>query len=200
MSAGGERTCGTCSLCCTVLRVDDLAKLGGRPCMHQRSEGGCGVYDRRPGICRAYRCAWLNGAFRDGDRPDGLGAVLDFVPRGDSVRLVVRQADPGAFAGSTRLQEIAEETRASMTVEIRDVADVLDPERPFRVLQPDGTELRVEGDRVEVLRAGAVVERRRKPWPERIVGRVASRIAAWRLSRWPSHEVRARPLSEPRSD
>ena len=84
--------------------------------------------------------------------------------------------------------------RRSMLVEIRDVEDVLDPRRPFRVLQPDGDELRIEGDRIEVIRAGRVIERRRLAWLARLVRWVSDRITSWRISRWPSHEQRAQKL------
>ena len=144
----------------------------------------------RPGICRAYRCAWLGGAFEDGDRPDRLGAVLDLQSRGDSVRLVVRQMDSGALSRSPRLQEIVSETRRSMPVEIRDVDDVLDPDRPYRVLQPDGDELEIEGDRVRVSREGQLLYEQRAPWLERTARATLQRVHAWRLRRWPSHEER----------
>ena len=88
------------------------------------------MHAQRPEICRAYRCAWLEGAFEETDRPDRLGAVLDFQSRGDSVRLVVRQMDAGALARSPRLQEIVSEVRRSLPVEIRDVDDVLASDRP----------------------------------------------------------------------
>ncbi len=182
--------CGSCSLCCTVLRVDELAKLGGRPCLHQRAEGGCAVHAVRPEICRAYRCAWLGGAFEDGDRPDRLGAVLDLQSRGDSVRFVVRQLDSGALDRSSRLREIVSEMRRSMAVEIRDVDDVLDPERPYRVLQPDGRDLEIEGDLVRARREGQLLYEQRAPWLERTARAIQQRVHAWRLRRWPSHEER----------
>ena len=144
----------------------------------------------RPGICRAYRCAWLDGAFEDGDRPDRLGAVLDLQSRGDSVRLVVRQMDGGALARSPRLQEIVSQVRCSMPVEIRDVDDVLDPDHPYRVLQPDGDDIEIEGDRVRVHRKGQLLYERRAPWLERTVRAIQQRVHAWRLGRWPSHEER----------
>ena len=162
--------------------------------MHQIAGAGCAVYAARPNVCRAYRCAWLAGALHDDDRPDRLGAVLDLVSRAGGIRLVIRQAEPDAFDRSARLQAIAEEMRRSMWVEIRDVEDVLDPERPFRVLQPGGDELRMRGDRVEVVRAGRVIERRRLPWLERIARWAGDRVTSWRISRWPSHEQRAGSL------
>ena len=185
-----KRECGECSLCCTVLRVDELAKLGGRPCVHQRQEGGCRIHSKRPEICRAYRCAWLGGAFGDDDRPDRLGAVVDLVARGEVIRGVVRQLDGGALDRSERLRAIVADLRRSMPVELRDVDDVLDPDRPYRVLQPDGDELEIAGDRVRVFRGGALREERRAPWLERQIRRCVQRVHAWRLSRWPSHQER----------
>jgi len=141
-------------------------------------------------VCRAYRCAWLAGAFEEGDRPDRLGAVLDLVARGDAVRLVVRQAEPDAWERSARLREIVAETRRSLAVELRDAADVLDPDRPYRVLQPDGDDLEIAGERVRVFRGGALVEERRAPRIERWLRAGLQRVEAWRLRRWPSHEER----------
>jgi Fe-S-cluster containining protein len=182
-----------------VLRVDELAKLGGERCMHQTEGAGCALYAVRPGICRAYRCAWLRGAFEDVDRPDRLGAVLDLVPRGDGIRLVIRQARPDAFDRSPRLQAIAQELRSEMLVEIRDVEDVLAPGRRYRVLEAGDRELVVSGDRIEVVCDGRTLERRRVPWLERAALGITRRWQAWRLSRWPSHEELARRLGEPRS-
>ena len=92
------RKCGSCSLCCTLLRVDELAKLGGTPCVHQRAEDGCSIYSRRPAICQSYRCLWLRGGLELADRPDRLGAVLDLGSRGGFPELVVHEAEPGALA------------------------------------------------------------------------------------------------------
>jgi hypothetical protein len=186
------RACGSCSLCCTVLRVDELRKLGGTPCAHQRTGGGCGIYEARPEICRAYRCLWLGGGLRDGDRPDALRAVLDVVSQGASVWLEIREAEPGAFERSPRLREIAREYRQSMPVRISDTADVLDPERRFRVLLPDGEERHVAGEWTTVVRPGSLDTRLRLPRLERWLRRaqlywrrrrVASYRGAERLAR-----------------
>jgi len=166
--AGPERRCGECSLCCTVLRVDPLRKLGGVPCVHQDVDApGCAIHPTRPAICRAYTCLWLRGGLDDADRPDRLGAVLDVVSNGPTVRLEIREAVPGAFDRSVALQAIAARYRASMPVRISDVGHVLDPDRPFRILMPDGDEHRVHGEWSEVRRVSGVVERRRLPWLDR---------------------------------
>lgn len=177
--AEAERSCGACSLCCTLLRVDELAKLAGTPCVHQRPEGGCEIHARRPAICRRYRCLWLQGRLEEADRPDRLGALLDLASRGGLPELVVHEASPGAFARSARLREIARGYRASMPVRILDSAGVLDPDRPFRVLLPDGEEQRVAGERIEIWRDGVRVAERRLPWLERLARRAA--LAARRL-------------------
>ena len=86
-SSQPARSCGACSLCCTVLRVDELKKLGGVDCQHQRKPGefdepksfGCAIHDRRPQICRSYHCLWIAGGLSAGDRPDKLGAVVDIL-------------------------------------------------------------------------------------------------------------------------
>ena len=178
------RRCGECSLCCTVLRVDELGKPAGIPCAKLRAAhagGGCGIHPTRPGICRAYRCAWLEGRFRDEDRPDRLGAVVDFAPRGAGFELVIVQQEPGAFDRSERLREIADAHRESLLVRVSDVENVRDPDRPFRVLLPGGEEHRVTGESVQILRDGRPVAERRLPWLERLARRLLVRIRSWRL-------------------
>jgi Fe-S-cluster containining protein len=178
-----ERTCGECSLCCTVLRVDELSKLGGTRCRHQREgPAGCSIHSTRPGICRAYRCLWLQGGLEEGDRPDRLGAVLDVLAVGETHRLEIREAARGNFDRVARLGEIAERYRVSMPVRISDVDTPLDPDTPFRMLLPGGEEQRVVGDRITLVRDGVVVGERRLPWLERSVRRLA--LA------WKSHRLR----------
>lgn len=183
-----QRACGDCSLCCTVLRVDALRKLGGIDCLHQDIDGpGCSIHAKRPRICRAYRCAWLKGSFDEADRPDRIGAVLDFVSMGATVQLEIHESEPGAFARQPRLQEIAEGARASMPVRIRDSGEVLDADRPFLILMPNGESHRVSGEWSEVTpprqpsgELGAVV-RRRLPLFERAIRRVTLKVRRWRL-------------------
>lgn len=177
------RQCGPCSLCCTVLRVDELAKPAGRDCVHQRAGGGCAIHAERPPICRSYHCLWLQGGLEDDERPDRTGAVVDLETTGVGLRLAIREAQPGAFDASPMLQAIAERYRSSMPVRISDTGDVTDPDRPFRVLLADGVEQRVAGERIEVWRAGRRVETRRLPWLERIARRVAVLWRARQLRR-----------------
>lgn len=180
------------------MRVDEIGKLGGQACIHQQVSGGCGVYTTRPQVCRGYRCLWLGGALEEGDRPDRLGAVLDLLQPGPQPNLRVRELEPGTFDRSERLRAIAEQYRVSMPVRITDSVDVLDSERPYRMLLTNGDEQRVSGDRVEVFRDGRLVERRRLPWLERGVRRMLLGIERARLRRFGARAARFRSRDEPK--
>jgi hypothetical protein len=180
------RACGPCSLCCTLLRVDELGKPGGAPCVHQRAGragGACAIHPDRPGVCRAYRCLWLAGGLADADRPDRLGAMLDLLSEGGAAVLVIREARAGAFDGSPRLREIAESYRATLPVRVVEAGDPWDPDRPFRLLLPGGEEQRVRGERVTVLRGGVPVAERRLPWLDRVWRRAVLAARRGRLRR-----------------
>ncbi len=79
-----KRTCGECSACCTTHAVPDLKPVGkpaGVACSKLCAQG-CGIYQTRPGSCRAFECGWLQdttGAMPDSARPDKLGLVLSMM-------------------------------------------------------------------------------------------------------------------------
>lgn len=177
------RSCGACALCCTVLRVDELAKPARVACDKLQTEpAGCSIYETRPRICRSYKCAWLLGSFGDDDRPDHLGAVMDLNFRGDRLWLEIHEASPGAFESSERLRQIAEEYRTSAHVRISDADRVAEPERPFRILLADGIEQRVNGTRVEVYQHGHLIDSSEIGWLRRTAARL---LQAGRLRKSP---------------
>ena len=167
-------------MCCTVLRVDELRKLGGVPCAALGARG-CTIYARRPHICRAYRCLWLQGKLDAEDRPDRLGAVLDIVPEGGGALLAIREAERGAFERSERLRAIAERYREAMPVRITCASDALDLAAPARVLLANAEELAIDGDRVVRVRGGREVERTRAAWLERAARRARLAWQRWRV-------------------
>jgi len=183
MASEPSRSCGECDLCCTVLRVDVLRKAGGQRCRHQRGEGGCGIYDQRPGICRAYRCLWLKGGLRESDRPDRLGAVLDLSVEEGPAYVGIRQLCEGTFEASARLSQIAEDFRQTLPVRITRAEDASNPNRPYRVMLPSGVEHRIEGEWTEVWRDGALVHRKRMPFAERSFRRLFLAVQGWRVRR-----------------
>ena len=69
--------CGTCSLCCKLLNVPDLAPPG-QWCNHTdpgNPSGGCQIHDTRPDICRGYDCAYRLGA--ELPRPSRCGIIFE---------------------------------------------------------------------------------------------------------------------------
>jgi hypothetical protein len=72
------RTCGDCTVCCTVMAVDnpDMQKEAGVTCRHCR--GGCTIYDTRPQLCRDYHCGWRQLPILNDDwRPDRSGVFVE---------------------------------------------------------------------------------------------------------------------------
>lgn len=56
------RSCGTCTLCCKLMPVDEIGKPVGQWCKHCAPGRGCTIYENRPGECRSFHCAWLTAA------------------------------------------------------------------------------------------------------------------------------------------
>jgi uncharacterized protein len=59
------RECGACTMCCQVLRIEELAKPELTACRHlgqhlcaTSAGGGCGIYDTRPEACREFYCGY----------------------------------------------------------------------------------------------------------------------------------------------
>lgn len=168
-----ERSCGTCSHCCTVLRVDELAKPAGQDCVHQQGELGCGIHASRPPVCRGYHCLWLQGGLEDDERPDRTGGIVDLEAVGAAVQLAIREVRPGAFDESQALQRIASRYREEMPVRITDTLRLDDPNRSFRVLLADGVEHRVAGEQVEIFENGVLAETKTLPFLERLARRLS---------------------------
>jgi Fe-S-cluster containining protein len=178
------RICGDCDLCCTVLRVDELAKRARQPCDKLRTDGpGCSIHQTRPDICRGYTCAWLQGSFGDDDRPDRLGAVLDLLWRGDRLWLEIHLASPEAWERSDRLRGIADEYREVALVRISNADRRETPDAPYRILLGDGVEQRIKGDRVDVYRDGKRVESSRVGLAHRILASLRRTWSLYRSSR-----------------
>lgn len=109
VSAGNKaeevgRKCGSCDLCCTIYPVPGITGKDDR-CRFARSgtvtemkvqvgefgvdfapsyhpQTGCGIYDKRPRMCRQFFCGWRLGLGEDDERPDKTGVVLDLVGSG----------------------------------------------------------------------------------------------------------------------
>lgn len=91
-----ERSCGSCTACCTVLGVQSLGKPPRTRCRFETVSDGCSAYDARPEDCRRYNCLWIQGLFADGDRPDKTGILIMLATEKRS-QFVVHELRPGAI-------------------------------------------------------------------------------------------------------
>lgn len=64
--ASPHNACGTCTLCCKVMGIEEIAKPKDKWCPHCETSKGCAVYESRPEACREWSCLWL----RTQDEPD----------------------------------------------------------------------------------------------------------------------------------
>jgi hypothetical protein len=71
-----NRSCIGCTLCCTVMGIDDLPKVKWPydRCPHQGQ--GCKIYADRPTSCREWSCAWVLGHLPYALKPSKTGLIF----------------------------------------------------------------------------------------------------------------------------
>jgi hypothetical protein len=78
------RSCGDCTLCCTLIPVSEINKAAGKQCWFLRKrKGGCLVYrgPMFPRSCKLWSCGWLlNMDAEHLARPDNAHYVIDPSP------------------------------------------------------------------------------------------------------------------------
>lgn len=82
--------CGTCTLCCKLLGVEELLPLkqAATWCPHCNIGNGCKIYEDRPVSCRTYVCVWRQFKEEGHDVPDEL--------RPDRCRVIIDAAVDGS--------------------------------------------------------------------------------------------------------
>lgn len=50
--------CGTCTLCCKLLNIEETLSKPGYYCKYCKENIGCDIYDDRPEACKIFECAW----------------------------------------------------------------------------------------------------------------------------------------------
>ena len=92
------RECGTCTLCCRVLGVQEITKPPATLCTHCDEGGGCRIYETRPKQCRLFNCYFLtNPKLREQWRPSKSHIVLVVAPDGTRIGAHVDPERPGAW-------------------------------------------------------------------------------------------------------
>jgi hypothetical protein len=87
------RSCGTCSLCCKVYSIKEIAKPAGRWCVHRAQGVGCSIHAARPRSCSGFFCSWLVDPNLG---PEWKPEVARFVLSADAIhRAIMVTVDPG---------------------------------------------------------------------------------------------------------
>ena len=71
------KSCGECSLCCKILRINVLEKPAGVWCHHFAKGQGCSIHTAAPGECRKFQCYWsISETLGEEWRPDRSKLVV----------------------------------------------------------------------------------------------------------------------------
>ena len=89
---GAQRSCGTCTLCCKLLRIAEIDKPHGVWCSHARPGQGCAIYADRPKECRTFHCGYLAAPDLPDDWHPVKSKIVLVAEPGGGVTAVV---DPG---------------------------------------------------------------------------------------------------------
>jgi hypothetical protein len=130
--------CGSCTVCCTVLSIDDgdFHKPSFTPCSHI-CEQGCDIYSSKPSICTGFYCMYavLADFFRDDDRPDKSGIVIainhpdsHFTQTTKLTTFSAYEARPGAFKsynGDRMLRKISSKVVLILIPNEKNIAEVM---------------------------------------------------------------------------
>jgi len=102
------RSCGDCSLCCKLLRIDVLNKPVGKWCTHcAPGRGGCTIYQSRPAQCRDFHCLWLTSPMLGPEwRPNKCKMFLRM--EGNLIAVHVDPNEPGAWRRQPFFQQLKE--------------------------------------------------------------------------------------------
>lgn len=130
------RSCGSCTLCCKVLRVEALDKPAGAWCPSCRKGIGCEIYETRPGECRTFGCLWLaDEHFPAEMKPERSKIVIALESGGGRVGVYVDPDTPTAwkrpetYAMLKRMAAVQAGRRGQVIVFIRDRAIAVLPDR-----------------------------------------------------------------------
>ena len=130
------RTCGTCMLCCKVMRVDELNKAAGVLCSYAVTGSGCTIRDQRPRSCRRFFCGWrLDPNIDSLWKPSISGFVLTISLRYAAMLVMVDPARPLAWRAQPYIGRFREWSQRAFAEDKRIVAIVAGGEAT--VILPD---------------------------------------------------------------
>ena len=93
-----RRRCGSCTLCCKLLAVQEIQKPAWTLCTKCDEGQGCRIYDARPAQCRLFNCHFLtNSGLREQWRPSKSRIVVVVAADGMRIGAHVDPDRPGAW-------------------------------------------------------------------------------------------------------
>ncbi|HSG33314.1 MAG TPA: hypothetical protein VLA37_02185 [Sphingomonadaceae bacterium] len=132
------RSCGSCTLCCRILGVDEIGKTKGEWCRYCDVGKGCTIYRDRPGECRDFYCGWLTLPMVDEKWfPARSKMVVYAAPDGKQLEIHVDPGRPDAWRAEPFYSEIRGWARA---VAGRDFRIVVVLGAKAWLVRPDGEE------------------------------------------------------------
>jgi hypothetical protein len=148
MADGGilpGRECGSCTLCCRVLGIDEIAKPQGEWCPHCDVGKACRIYETRPQECRDFYCGYQLLPFVDGKWfPARSKMVVYPAPDGRSLAIHVDPRRPDAWRGEPYHSELRAWARQVMERDFQVVVFV--GKRAIAILHDRDVDLGVLGD------------------------------------------------------
>ena len=108
------RDCTDCTLCCTILGIQELNKPPGVECPHVKTHVGCTIYERRPRVCAAFYCGFLHQPDLAAHwRPKRSRMVLRFEDEARRIEAHVDPAKPDAWRKEPYYSELKAWARIS---------------------------------------------------------------------------------------
>lgn len=160
------RSCGSCMVCCKVVKVAELDKPAGRWCVNARPGVGCVIHDERPRSYQVFTCMWLGSdMLPDEWKPDRARFVVAVESNG-ALQILCDPAQPAAWRREPYHTQIRRWAEHGMNISkpvllmVGDRASVILPntELPLGVIEPgDEVELAHDGMRfhASLRKAGA---------------------------------------------
>jgi hypothetical protein len=96
--AASRNRCGSCTLCCRLVGVLELAKPPDEWCRHCLPGLGCRIYEDRPKSCQAFECFWFsNDWMPDALRPDRCNVIFEGMQEANTILAIVHPDHPDAW-------------------------------------------------------------------------------------------------------
>ena len=139
------RSCGDCTMCCKLLRIEVLNKPALEWCTHCSTRKGCDIYETRPEPCRTFHCGYITHAgFGEEWKP--TTARMMIVTRFDHIFFHVDPIRPDAWKQKPYYQQLKSLARSNnangthIIVRIKNRFIVVVPERDIDLGEIDDNE------------------------------------------------------------